>query len=304
MGDYKEGWRLYEWRRQTKETKNNYKVYDQPIWLGKESLQNQILLVESEQGFGDIIQFCRYIPMLEKLGAKVILEIPKTLTSLIKTLHGNFLVIEKGQTLPSFDYHIPILSLPLAFQTMINNIPASIPYLYSDKTKTDYWNKRLNKKTKLRVGLVWSGSIIHKNDKNRSLLLKDLEPILQLPFEFHSLQKEIRENDLSTLNKFNKIYQHQDELNDFSDTAGLIEEMDLIISVDTSVAHLAGALGKDVWILLPYHPDYRWMLDRYDSPWYPTCTLFRQSKIDDWSDPILEIIFRLQNMFKLSLKIH
>ena len=234
--------------------------------------------------------------MLENIGAKVILEVPKPLIVLIKTLHGKFLVIEKGQSLPDFDYHIPVMSLPLAFKTEVNSIPASIPYLYSDKIKMEYWNKKLNKKTKLRIGLVWSGSTIHKNDKNRSLLLEDLELIVQLPFEFHSLQKEIRENDLSTLIKFKQIHQHQDELNDFSDTAALIEEMDLIISVDTSVAHLAGALGKDVWVILPYHPDYRWMLNRKDSPWYPNTTLFRKSKIDDWTDVILEVTEKLNDL--------
>jgi ADP-heptose:LPS heptosyltransferase len=189
------------------------------------------------------------------------------------------------------------MSLPHAFNTTAHNIPVSIPYLFSDKIKREYWNKKLSKKTKPRIGLVWSGSASHKNDKNRSLLLKDLEPIVQLPFDFHSLQKEVRENDQKTLFEFEQIHQHQNELNDFSDTAALIDEMDLIISVDTSVAHLAGALGKDVWILLPYHPDYRWMLDRNDSPWYPTCTLFRKSKIDDWSDVVLEITSRLQNIF-------
>jgi hypothetical protein len=149
--------------------------------------------------------------MLENIGAKVILEIPQTLTSIIETIPSNFLILEKGQSLPRFDYHIPIMSLPLAFKTAIHNIPASIPYLFSDKIKREYWNKKLSKKTKLRIGLVWSGSTIHKNDKNRSLLLKDLEPIVQLPFDFHSLQKEIRENDQSTLIECKQIHQHQYE---------------------------------------------------------------------------------------------
>ncbi|CAM8468395.1 tetratricopeptide repeat protein [Candidatus Methylopumilus universalis] len=302
IGHYEEGWKLYEWRRQMEKNKNNYKLYDQPLWLGKGSLHNKTLLVESEQGFGDVIQFVRYIPMLENIGAKVILEVPKVMTSIIKSLHGNFLVIEKGKLLPNFDYHIPIMSLPLAFNTSINSIPASIPYLYSDKIKREYWNKKLSKKTKPRVGLVWSGSAAHRNDKNRSLLLKDLGPVLQLPFEFHSLQKEVRENEQKTLFEFQQIHQHQNELNDFSDTAALIDEMDLIITVDTSVAHLAGALGKNVWIILPYHPDYRWMLDRNDSPWYPTCTLFRKSKIDDWDDTIEELYLILKKVFQINVE--
>ena len=294
-GEFEEGWKLYEWRRQNEDFKKNYKFYDSPLWLGKESLHNKTLLVESEQGLGDIIQFCRYIPMLLKLNARVILETPKTLTSIIKTITGNFLVLEKGQALTNFDYHIPIMSLPFAFKTTIHNIPTSVPYLFSDKTKKEYWNKKLGKKTQPRIGLVWSGSASHKNDKNRTIPLKDLEPIVKLPFEFHSLQKEIREYDQTTLFEFKQIHQHQNELNDFADTAALIEEMDLIISVDTSVAHLAGALGKDIYILLAYHPDYRWLLNRKDSPWYPTCTLFRNSKNDDWSDVVLEIKSNLQN---------
>ena len=298
IGEYEEGWKLYEWRRQHKETKNNYKVYDQPLWLGEKSLQNKTLLVESEQGLGDAIQFCRYIPMLENIGIKVILEVPKTLTSIIKTLPGNFLTFEKGQLPPDFDYHIPIMSLPLAFKTTINKIPASIPYLFSDKTKRRYWKKKLSKKTKLRIGLVWSGSTTHKNDKNRSLLLKDLEPILHLPFEFHSLQKEVRENDKTTLFKFKQVHKHQDKLNDFSDTAALIEEMDLIISVDTSVAHLAGAMGKDVWILLPFNPDYRWMLEKNNTLWYPTAILFRQNELNNWNNVIKNVFNRLLNLNK------
>jgi len=298
LGNYEEGWKLYEWRRQTKKNKNNYKVYDQPLWLGQESIRNKTILVESEQGFGDVIQFCRYIPLLENLGAKVIVEAPKELISILRSLNGNFLIVEKGQSLNHFDFHIPIMSLPHAFKTNINNIPASIPYLFSSKTKREYWNKKIGKKKPL-IGLVWSGSITHKNDKNRSLLLNDLEPILQMPFEFHSLQKEIRENDQQTLFEFKQIHQHQNELKDFSDTAALIEEMDLVISVDTSVAHLAGALGKDVWILLPYHPDFRWMLDRKDSPWYPTCSLFRKSEINDWEKTIEEITSNLQDKFNL-----
>lgn len=304
IGEYEEGWKLYEWRRQNEKYKSNYKFYLQPLWLGKESLQDKIILVEAEQGLGDIIQFCRYIPMLENIGAKVILETPKELISIISSLNGNFLIVEKNESINHFDYHIPIMSLPLALKTTIHNIPTSIPYLFSDKIKKEYWNKKLNKKTQPRIGLVWSGLNTHENDKNRSLLLKDLEPIIKLPFDFHSLQKEIRKNDQKTLFEFKQIHQHQDELIDFSDTAALIEEMDLIISVDTSVAHLAGALGKDVWILLPYHPDYRWMLDRNDSPWYPTCTLFRKSRIDDWAEVLFEIIFNLKNKFQLNTTVY
>ena len=209
--------------------------------------------------------------------------------TLCSTLKGQFTLIEKGKPLPNFDYHCPVMSLPLALKTTVETIPAQIPYLYADDQRKKRWNEKLGNKTVTRIGLVWSGSTWHKNDHNRSLLLNQLTSLLVLPVEFHSLQKEVREIDIKTLTDFPKINQHQDDLLDFSDTAALIDEMDLVISVDTVVAHLSGAMGKKTFILLPYSPDYRWMLDRADSPWYPTATLFRQPSVGDWDSVISEI---------------
>ena len=186
------------------------------------------------------------------------------------------------------------MSLPYAFKTTIDTIPAATPYLYADKNKTKLWSQKLGTKTKPRIGLVWSGSNGHKNDHNRSLSLKQFAPILQLSLQFHCLQKEIRPLDLDALDNFKQVQQHQNELIDFSDTAALIENVDIVITVDTSVAHLAGAMGKRVMILLPFMPDYRWMLDKNDSPWYPTATLFRQPKLDDWESVIDQIKVILQ----------
>ena len=252
-------------------------------------------MIYPEQGFGDYIQFIRYAALVEQIGAKVILEVPSELMTLCSTLKGQFTLIEKGKPLPSFDYHCPVMSLPLALKTTVESIPAQIPYLYADDEKQKRWYKKLGAKTLTRIGLVWSGSAIQKKDHNRSMLLNQLTSLFELPVEIHSLQKEIRKIDIKTLTDFPKIHQHQDDLQDFSDTAALIEAMDVVISVCTSVAHLSGAMGKKTFILLSYSPSERWMLDRTDSPWYPTATLFRQPAIGDWDSVISEIRRLLSN---------
>lgn len=237
--------------------------------------------------------------MIEALAPKqIIFEVPKSLVSILSTINSKFSVVEQGVPIPEFDIHCAIMSLPHAFKTTVDRIPASIPYLYADVNKTKLWNKKLGIKTKPRIGLVWSGSTIHKNDHNRSLLLRQLEPLLKLPFEFHCLQNEIRPIDLEALNEYEIIQQHQDELVDFSDTAALIESLDFVISVDTSVAHLAGALGKTVFILLPFASDYRWMADKADSPWYPTATLFRQPSPFDWDTALADVAQELAVILK------
>lgn len=294
LGDYVEGWKLYEWRWKLKNREAFIRDFTQPLWLGDHPIEGKKLLIYPEQGMGDIIQFSRYVSMLASMGANVILELPRPLASLMSTLEGEYTIIEYGRNLPKFDFQCPITSLPLAFKTTVETIPATVPYLYANSEKTNRWSDKLGLKEKQRVGLVWSGSTTHNNDHNRSLLLKQLEPIFQLSVEFHCLQKEIRDDDLEMLSSISNLNCHQDDLFDFSDTAALIDQMDIVISVDTSVAHLAGALGKTVWILLPFTPDYRWLLNRKDSPWYPTATLFRQPAIGDWTSVIHDIIEQLE----------
>ena len=296
LGEYPEGWSLYEHRWKVRKFKKESRDFNQPLWLGENTIQNKIILIHAEQGLGDSIQFCRYIPMIESLGPRqIILEIPKPLTSIISTVNSKTILLEKGNPIPQFDLHCPMMSLPHAFRTTLDNIPAQIPYLNADKNKVLDWSKMLGDPKNPRVGIVWSGSSNHPNDHNRSLLFKQLAPLLILPFEFHSLQKEIKAVDLVSLKNFKQIHQHQDNLIDFSDTAALIENLELVITVDTSIAHLAGALGKRVFILLPFVPDYRWMLDRNDSPWYPTATLFRQPKLNDWESVINQIKLALES---------
>ena len=202
--------------------------------------------------------------------------------SLLQSLNGVAAVVEKGKALPAFDYHCPLLSLPLAFKTTLNTIPAPSPYLHSEASKVDFWARRLGVKTKPRVGLVWSGSTIHKNDRDRSLALQSLLPYLPDTIEYVSLQKEVRDADQPALQS-SAIRHFGVALEDFSDSAALCDLMDLVISVDTAVAHLAGALGKKTWVLLPYAPDWRWLLNREDSPWYPSLKLYRQDRNGDWT---------------------
>ena len=284
IGNYDEGLVLYEWRWKQKHNINYFRSYKKPLWLGSQSLTNKTLLIHMEQGLGDCIQFIRYALLVQKLGVKVILQVPTILISIIATLKGHFILVETGKLLPNFDYHCPVASLPLAFKTTVKSIPGELPYLYAIENYKKKWDKKLGKKTITRIGLVWAGNPDHVNDLNRSLLLKQFSSLLSLPFEFHSLQKDIREVDTQTLIDLPHVYQHQDELHDFSDTAALIDAMDIIISVDTSVAHLAGAMGKRLWLLLPYLPDFRWMLDREDTPWYSSAKLYRQENINNWDD--------------------
>jgi hypothetical protein len=185
--------------------------------------------------------------------------------------------------------------LPHAFKTTVDSIPNQVPYFSVNPTKQQTWQARLGEKKQRRVGFVCSGNTGHKNDHNRSILIQSLQSLFDLPIDFHCLQKEIREGDATFISSQKNIHTYTELLEDFSDTVALIDEMDLVISVDTSVAHLAGALGKEVWILLPYVPDYRWMLDREDSPWYPTARLFRQSAIGEWGDVINDIKQALQS---------
>ncbi|MGP1717319.1 MAG: tetratricopeptide repeat protein [Methylophilus sp.] len=303
MGEWEEGWQLYEYRRHRKGQKESYPDYKQPLWIGNEAIADKVLYIYPEQGLGDFIQFCRYVPLVEKLGAKVILNVPAPLISMIKTMGLNARIVTKDEKVDAFDLHCPIMSLPLALKTTIENVPNSVPYFYADKTKKHYWEDKLaHASQQLKVGLVWSGSKDHKKDHDRSLRLEQLAPLFNLPIALYSLQKEVRDQDQVTLSRLNQIKQYSAELVDFSDTAALVDCLDLVITVDTSVAHLAGALAKNVWILISYLPDYRWMLDRDDTPWYPTATLFRQPEVGDWESVILNVKEGLESLLSAKMQ--
>ena len=227
----------------------------------------------------------RYAQLVADLGANVILEVPQSLAGLMKNMNGISQLVIKGEDLPFLDYQCPLLSLPLAFKTNLDSIPNPGRYINLDNhlNKIIEWKARLGSKLKPRVGLVWSGNPHHKNDHNRSLLLADILRFLPSQFEYISLQKEVREIDKLTLDSNSHILSFTSYLNDFVDTAALIDNLDLVISVDTSVAHLSAALGKDTWVILPHVPDWRWLLDREDSPWYPSMKLYRQTSIGNWN---------------------
>jgi len=289
MGDLPRGWQENEWRWETDEFRSYKRSFVQPLWLGQEAVAGKTILLHAEQGLGDSIQFCRYVPLVAARGARVVLEVPRPLHDLMSTLAGSPEVIDKGSRLPEFDMHCPLLSLPLAFGTTLETIPSSVPYLQVSPAGGQHWNARLGANRGRRVGLAWSGRPTHKNDQNRSIGLQPLLPLLDTGATFVCLQKDIRPDDAEVLKGHKAILDFSDELNDFSDTAALISQLDLVISVDTSVAHLAGALAKPVWVLLPFIPDWRWLLDRDDNPWYPTARLFRQDDTRAWDGVIVRV---------------
>jgi len=297
-GDFEAGWRQYESRWKIEQFQPFTRDFPWPLWLGKESLAGRTILLHAEQGVGDTIQFCRYVDLVIRLRARVYLEVPQSLGSLLSQLDGIERVLIKGEQLPEIDFHCPLLSLPLVFSTTVDTMPARIPYLYADTIRVSVWRGRLSNQPKPRVGLVWSGNPGHRNDRNRSIPLRMFAPVLTLDCEFISLQKELRESDKVELDKLKKIGHFGDALIDFCETAALIECLDLIISVDTAAAHLAGAMGKPVWILLPFNPDWRWMTSRDDSPWYPTASLFRQRTSGDWQSVLNDVSADLAKMLK------
>jgi lipoprotein NlpI len=281
-GDFENGWVNYEWRRR------RHAALPQALWLGKEPLAGKSILLHGEQGFGDTLQFCRYATLVAELGASVVLQVQETLLGLMAGLRGVSQVIAKGAPLPEVDFQCPLLSLPLAFKTRLASIPAEAKYLHADERKRAHWQARLGARNRLRIGLAWAGSTMHTNN-NRAVPLCEAIGILPRDADYVVLQKEILPADRDLVQAQLKGSVFTDELVDFSETAALCECMDLIISIDTSVAHLGGALGLPSWILLPFNPDWRWLLGRDDSPWYPSARLYRQPELNDWRTPLAKL---------------
>ena len=284
LGDFAAGWPEYEWRWKQPEWRTEGERFKGPRWLGGESLAGKTILLHAEQGLGDTLQFCRYAPAVAETGATVLLEVQSPLKELLSTLGGIRQIFARGEALPPFDFHCPLMSLPLAFGTTLGTIPAAVPYIRADAVRARQWDEKIGRNGRPRVGIACSGRPTHRDDRNRSIPLRHFAPLLAQDLQLVSLQKDIRPEDRKMLEETPGILNFADDLKDFSDTAALAETMDLVITVDTSVAHLAGAMGKPVWILLPFAPDWRWLLNREDSPWYPSATLFRQSKTGEWDD--------------------
>ncbi|MEG3986131.1 tetratricopeptide repeat protein [Microcoleus sp. S28C3] len=277
-GDLPRGLAEYEWRWQTEQAKKLPRLnFDQPVWDGSD-LNGQTILLRSEQGLGDAIQFVRYAAIVQQKGGKVIISCYQELKRLFKQIPGIEQVVVRMDELPDFQVQAPLMSLPHILGTNLENIPANVPYLAAPPN----WQFSLNSERNFKVGIVWAGSSEHLKDFQRSSDLSYFLQLLDIPgVSFYSLQKEVSAGDRTLLTQI-PVIDLSDNLNDFADTAAVISQLDLVISVDTAVAHLAGALGKPVWILLYFMPDWRWMLEREDSPWYPTARLFRQQTPGDW----------------------
>lgn len=291
LGDFANGWIGYEWRKKVPEQWPF--TFAGPRWTGKEAIKGKTVLLHHEQGLGDTIQFCRYVPQLAARGARVVLQVQKPLQALVRSLAGSPRIVASGDSLPEYDFHCAMLSLPLAFATRLDSIPSATPYLRAPAFAVGRWRSRLGPKfgssKNLRIGLVWSGNPKYLNDRNRSVPLEDLVPLLKSNMTFVSLQKELRQGDAETIAQHTNLIHFGGDLHDFSDTAALVDQLDLVISVDTSAAHLAGAMGKPLWMMLPYVPDWRWLLQRDDNPWYPTARLFRQDTTRQWGSVVGKI---------------
>jgi tetratricopeptide (TPR) repeat protein len=311
LGDFERGFEKYEWRWQTARFRTNKRSFAQALWRGPDDMAGKTILLYGEQGFGDTIQFARYVPRVAALGAQIVLEVPGPLQALMTSLLPNLppslpgkpQIVAAGDPLPDFDVQCPLLSLPLAFRTRLDTIPCDVPYLSAPAAKTAAWCERLGAHTKPRIGLVWAGNPrkdqphINRLDHERSLALDQIAPLFDVDAcSFYSLQKgddaqkQLREGPWR-----DRVVDFTDDLHDFSDTAALIENLDLVISVDTSVLHLAGALGKSVWLMNRYNTCWRWLRDRDDSPWYPSLRQFRQDAARDWRPVIGRIAAALHD---------
>ena len=274
VGNYADGWKQYEWRWKKPEFAPHKREFHVPQWTGQEPLEGRTFFLHAEQGFGDTIQFVRYIDLLQARGAKVIASLPEPLRELMRESFPGVGFYCGGEALPHFDLHAPMLSMPLCFGTTVETIPARTPYLRSPPAAIAKWRERLGERTRPRAGLVWAGNPKHGNDRNRSLPAASLLPLFIKGVQFYGLQADLRGDEAAFSGQAIEMLGR--EFASFSDTAAAIDQLDLVLSVDTSVAHLAGALGKPVWLLLPFATDWRWLVGREDSPWYPTARLFRQ----------------------------
>jgi Tfp pilus assembly protein PilF len=295
LGNFDAGWKAYEWRWKTAAFAHYRRPFQSPPWLGNEPVSGKTVLLHAEQGFGDTLQFIRYAPLLAGQGAKVICEVQPELLPLLSQL-PDVTVMARGERLPAFDLHCPLLSLPLAFATQPGTVPAAIPYLVAPAERVATWRDRLSQ-GRPRAGFVWSGSPSHNNDGNRSIALARLAGLFEeAPIRCFSLQCGLRAADAETLAGLPNLIELGSGFRDFADTAAVIALLDVVICVDTAVAHLAGALGKPVLILLPYAPDFRWMRGRDDTPWYPTAKLLRQPGFGDWDSVIVRVADQLREL--------
>ena len=308
LGKFNLGWPLYEARFDVPALRNPARRFDMPRWQGSEPLEGRTLLVHAEQGLGDVIQFCRYLPLLEARGAKVVFEVMPSLKALLRTLPGGIRLVGRGEPLPGCDYYCPLLSLPLAFKTQLETIPAQTPYLAAEPDRVAAWAERLRPVPGLRVGIAWQGNLEVEKliwARGRSMPLAALEPLTQLPgVSLVALQKGPGLEQLPQVSFADRIVELGADLDAgadaFLDTAAVMASLDLVISTDTSILHLAGALGRPSWAALTFSSEWRWLLERSDSPWYPTMRLFRQTADGDWDAVVRAMVAELRPLARVS----
>jgi Tfp pilus assembly protein PilF len=300
LGQYEEGWAKAEWRYFC-DPRFPARALPKPRWNG-EDLRGRTLLIHAEQGFGDTIQFSRYVPLASARGGKVVFECPPEQRRLFECFPNVQHLVTAGDVLPEFDLHCPTMSLPLAFGTTVETVPSEV-YLQANLERVEYWRARMGQETphihaglrRWKIGMVWAGKPTHTDDRNRSMALSELAPLASVDAAFYSLQKGVAARQVSERPGGLKLLEYSEEFLDFAETAAFIANLDLVIAVDTSVAHLAGAMGKPVYLLLPKVSEWRWMLRRSDTPWYPHTRLFRQERWRDWTAPVNEIVALLNN---------
>ncbi len=307
LGRMDEGWREYEWRWRTEGFTTPRRDFTAPAWQG-EPLARRTILIHAEQGLGSAIQFVRYAPLVAAHSGRVILECQPPLVRLFGSVAkekeggaGSVVLVAKGDPLPGFDVHAPLMSLPRLFATTLDSVPSAVPYLAADPGLRAEWRERLAAVARPRVGVVWAGNPQHHNDRNRSASATALAPLLAMPgVSFVDLQvgtgaeqrRDLDADAAAALTSPGGV------IADFADTAAIVAELDLVISVDTAVAHLAGALARPVWLLVPFVPEWRWLRERTDSPWYPTMRLFRQTCPGDWAGVVAAVAETLRETFR------
>jgi tetratricopeptide (TPR) repeat protein len=301
-GDFQRGLAEYEWRRSIAPgSASVVQPFRAPIWLGESPLRDKTLLIHAEQGLGDVLYAVRYVSGLARQGARVVLLVQAALKPLLGGLKGAALVVARGEPLPAFDCHCPVMSLPYAMKTELATIPAEVPYLDASADRLSHWRERLPQRRGLRVGVVWCGNPAFKEDRRRSLNLAQIEPILATAdVSFISLNPGVAEHERAALAGRSNVLHLGSELRDFADTAAVVAQLDLVITSDTSMAHLAGAMGRPVWLMLGFAPDWRFARDREQSSWYPTARLFRQNAPGDWAGVIERVRLELSALAKPS----
>jgi len=295
LGNFEIGWELFESRIKLNETKYEHEFYEEKkSWRGGE-INGKTLLIYGEQGYGDVIQFSRFLPMLKDFNCDIVFYISDNLVSLLNLIDSDIKIVSKKRPIPRHDFHCPVMSLPYVFKLSLNSIPSKFPYIHIPYKKVSEFKTYLRKSTKKRIGVAFSGSSKHKKDKSRSIELNQFKKIFQSQFDFYSLQIEYRDSDYKALKDSKLINDHKEAVNDFLDTAAIILNMDLIITIDTVIAHLAGALNKSVWIILPFNSDFRWLAEGSKSPWYPSARIFRQTEHNNWLPILSEVKNELKN---------